>query len=173
MIVILMGYMGSGKSTISKELATVLNFSFLDLDDYIINKESASISELFKTKGEIYFRKKETAYLKELTSSKNNYVIALGGGTPCYGNNIELLVNNPNVVSFYLKLSIPSLAQRLFTEREKRPLISHLETEAMLLEFIGKHVFERVQYYTKANHTISTDNKSKQEVVEQIVMNLI
>ena len=60
MIVVLMGYMGSGKSTLGKELATVLNYDFLDLDAYIVEKEKASISDLFKTKGEIYFRKKET-----------------------------------------------------------------------------------------------------------------
>ncbi len=173
MIVVLMGYMGSGKSTIGKELATVLNYSFLDLDDYLVEKEKASISEIFKTNGEIYFRKKETAYLKELISSSENLVLALGGGTPCYGKNIDVLTSHLNVALFYLKLSIPLLAERLFKEREKRPLISHLISEDQLLEFIGKHIFERVHYYNQAQYTISTDNKSQQAVLEDILMHLI
>ncbi|BAO74265.1 shikimate kinase [Winogradskyella sp. PG-2] len=173
MIVVLMGYMGSGKSTIGKELATVLNYDFLDLDDYISDKENASISNLFKTKGEIYFRKKETEYLKELTNSSENLVLALGGGTPCYSNNIDLLIRNENVELFYLKLSIPLLTKRLFSAREKRPLISHLNTEEQLMEFIGKHLFERVQYYNQAEYTIDTDHKSKQDVLEIILTYLI
>ncbi len=168
-----MGYMGSGKSTIGKELATVLNYSFLDLDDYLVDKEKASISEIFKTNGEIYFRKKETAYLKELISSSENLVLALGGGTPCYGKNIDVLTSHLNVSLFYLKLSIPLLAKRLFKEREKRPLISHLIYEDQLLEFIGKHIFERVHYYNQAQYTISTDNKSQQAVLEDILTHLI
>ncbi len=173
MIVVLLGYMGSGKSSIGKELATVLNYSFLDLDDYISDKENASISELFKTKGEIYFRKKESQYLNELIDSSKDLVLALGGGTPCYGNNSDVLLNNLNVKAFYLKLSIPLLATRLFNEREKRPLISHLKSEEDLLEFIGKHLFERVQYYHKAEHTINTDHKSRQDVLEEILTDLI
>lgn len=168
-----MGYMGSGKSTIGKELATLLNYSFLDLDDYISEKENASISKVFETKGEIYFRKKETEYLKEVIESSENLVLALGGGTPCYGNNMAILTNNQNIASFYLKLSIPNLAKRLFTEREKRPLISHLKSEEDLLEFIGKHIFERVQFYNKAHFTITTDNKTKQDIFEEILMQLI
>ena len=173
MIVVLMGYMGSGKSTIGKELATVLNYSFLDLDDYISKKENATVSELFNSKGELYFRKKETQYLKEIINTSQNKVLALGGGTPCYGNNIDLLTDNKNVSVFYLKLSIPLIAKRLFKEREKRPIISHIHSEDELLEFIGKHLFERVQYYNKAQYTISTDNKSQKDVIEEILMQLI
>lgn len=173
MIVVLIGYMGSGKSTIGKELATLLNYKFLDLDDYISDNENASISEIFETKGEIYFRKKEAEYLRELTDASENLVLALGGGTPCYGKNIEILINNSSVTLFYLKLSIPLLAKRLFKEREKRPLISHLNSEDELLEFVGKHLFERVPYYSQAEYTITTDNKSQQDVLEAILTRLI
>ncbi len=173
MIVVLIGYMGSGKSTIGKELATVLNYSFLDLDDYISDKENTSISELFKTKGEIYFRKKESQYLRELIDSSKGLVLSLGGGTPCYANNSDVLSNNLNVKAFYLKLSIPLLAKRLFNEREKRPLISHLNSEEELLEFIGKHLFERIPYYNQAQYTITTDQKSQKDVLEEILMQLI
>ena len=168
-----MGYMGSGKSTIGRELATVLNYSFLDLDDYIVEREMASIPDIFRTKGEIYFRKKETVCLKELIDSSENLVLALGGGTPCYGNNIDLLTSHPNVALFYLKLAIPLLTKRLFKAREKRPLISHLNSEDQLLEFIGKHIFERVQFYNQAQYIIKTDNKSRQAVIEAILSHLI
>ncbi|WP_179006586.1 shikimate kinase [Winogradskyella forsetii] len=173
MIIVLIGYMGSGKSTIGKELATVLNYDFLDLDDYISNKENASIPEIFKKKGEIYFRKKETEYLSEVISTLENVVLALGGGTPCYGNNMELLKVISNLKSFYLKLSIPLLAKRLFLERSKRPLISHINSETELLEFIGKHLFERSPYYSQSEFTINTDHKTKQEILEALLAHLI
>ncbi|WP_417861318.1 shikimate kinase [Winogradskyella sediminis] len=173
MIIVLIGYMGSGKSTIGKALATKLNCKFLDLDDYISDKENTSISNLFIKKGEIYFRKKETEYLKELVNSSQPIVLALGGGTPCYGNNMTLLTETPHVVSFYLKLSIPLLAKRLFNERDTRPLISHLEIEAELSEFIGKHLFERTQYYSKSDFTLQTDYKSEQEILEDLMSHLV
>jgi shikimate kinase len=173
MIVVLMGYMGSGKSTIGKELATVLNYRFLDLDEYISDKENTTIPELFKTKGEIYFRRKETQYLNELINESKNLVLALGGGTPCYGENITLLLNGLNIKLFYLKLSIPNLVERLFIERQKRPLISHLKSKEELLEFVGKHLFERVQYYNRAEFTINTDHKTQKEVLDEILLKLI
>ena len=173
MIVALMGYMGSGKSTIGKQLATLLNYKFLDLDDYISDNEKASIPELFNKKGEIYFRKKEAFYLNDILNSKDDVVLALGGGTPCYGNNLTALLDSTNVTLFYLKLSIPQLTNRLFKEREKRPLISHLQTEEDLMEFIGKHLFERTQYYNQAPFVIVTDDKSEKDIIETILMSLI
>ena len=173
MIIVLLGYMGSGKSTIGKELATILNYSFSDLDDYISEKEKITVPKIFKTKGEIYFRKKETEYLNQLVNKKENIVLALGGGTPCYGKNMELLIDNKNVATFYLKLSIPLLAKRLFINKETRPLISHLKSEDELLEFIGKHLFERTFYYNQAQYAINTDHKTEQEVLETMLTHLI
>lgn len=173
MVVVLMGYMGSGKSTIGKELSTVLNYKFLDLDSYISEKELASIPEIFKQKGEIYFRKKETFYLNEILSSEDNIILSLGGGTSCYGKNLSVLLNNDKIKLFYLKLSISLLTKRLFSEMEKRPVISHLKTEDELTEFIGKHLFERTQYYNEAHYTINTDHKTQQDVIEDILMYLI
>ena len=84
MIIVLIGYMASGKSTIGRILADKLNYSFIDLDDYIEEKEQTSVSEIFKSKGEIYFRKLETTSLQALLNNKDNLVLSLGGGTPCY-----------------------------------------------------------------------------------------
>lgn len=173
MIVVLMGYMGSGKSTIGRDLAKTLNYKFLDLDDYIVENENGSISDIFNNKGEIYFRKKESEYLQNILNDKESIVLALGGGTPCYGKNLEKLLSDINVKTFYLKLSIPLLIERLFNEQDKRPLISHLNSKDELTEFIGKHLFERAQYYNRAEVVINVVNDSKQNIIEKILVNLI
>ena len=173
MIVVLMGYMGSGKSTIGKELARVLKYQFIDLDEYISDKEAASIPEIFANKGEIYFRKKETIYLNEILNTKTDLVLALGGGTPCYASNLNAIKASKETSSFYLKLSIPSLVKRLFQERQNRPLISHINTTDDLSEFIGKHLFERAQFYNQAQFILNTDGLTQKDVLEDILLKLI
>ncbi|WP_308993942.1 shikimate kinase [Mariniflexile litorale] len=172
MIVILIGYMASGKSTLGRILAKKLNYEFLDLDDFIEKKENSAIKDIFKSKGEIHFRKLETHYLKELLDSKNNLVLSLGGGTPCYSNNMNTILNAKNAKSIYLKASIPTLIARLKNEKSKRPLIAHIETDDLLTEFIGKHLFERSQFYSLANVTITTNNKVESDIVEELVLEL-
>lgn len=172
MKIILMGYMGSGKSTIGLQLAKILDYKFVDLDAYIEANENTTIPELFKSKGEIYFRNIETKYLKTLLDANGPFVIALGGGTPCYGINLQLISDANNVKSVYLKLSISSLVKRLELEKSKRPLISHLKTQEDLTEFVGKHLFERSPYYSQANEIINIDEKSVDEVVEMVVLKL-
>lgn len=171
MTIILVGYMGSGKSTIGQKLSKVLKFDYIDLDAYIQNQEDKSIPELFKTQGEIYFRKIESRYLQVVLTAEHS-VISLGGGTPCYGNNMNVIKESTSVKSIYLKASIPSLVERLFGERAGRPLISHLENKSELTEFIGKHLFERSFYYNQADVTITTDGKSIDETIANIVMEL-
>ena len=83
--------MASGKSTIGKEVSKKLYMNFIDLDAYIVKRESQSISAIFKVKGEIYFRSIERRYLKELLNSDGDFVLSLGGGTPCYGDNLSLI----------------------------------------------------------------------------------
>ena len=114
----LMGYMGSGKSTIGKALSQTLDFEFIDLDNYISHEEGLSISEIFKQRGEVYFRRKEAKYLQELALTNENMVVALGGGTPCFGNNINIIHSSKDNASFYLKLSNTSLAERLKMKRK-------------------------------------------------------
>lgn len=172
MILILIGYMASGKSTLGRILAKKLNYEFLDLDDYIEANENTTISNIFKIEGEIYFRKKETYYLKKLLESKTNLVLSLGGGTPCYSNNMEMILNANNAKSIYLKASIPTLIARLKNEKSKRPLIAHIKTDDLLSEFIGKHLFERSQYYSLANATLTTDNKSEKDIIEALIVKL-
>ncbi len=166
MSIILLGYMGCGKSTISKNLSQALNLRSIDLDDYISERENKNIPDIFKDKGEIYFRTKENFYLKELLENKENIILALGGGTPCYANNIEI-INNKSV-SFFLNGSLQMLYDRLVYEKAQRPLISGLSDDK-LKEFIAKHLFERKPYYEKANHIINIDSKTPQEITTEIV----
>ncbi|SFD08547.1 shikimate kinase [Algibacter lectus] len=163
-----MGYMASGKSTIGKRLAKKLNYNFIDLDDLIESKENASVSEVFKSKGEIYFRKQEALYLREQLQSKEDIILSVGGGTPCYSNNMDAILGAENVKSVYLKASIPTLIEKLMKKKATRPLIAHIETEEAMGEFIGKHLFERAYYYNQANVKVSIDGRSKKEVTKDV-----
>lgn len=169
MKIILLGYMGCGKSTIANKLAMNLELKMIDLDDYISDKENLTIPNIFKSKGEIYFRKLENNYLKEIIKTQKNYVLALGGGTPCYANNIEIIASIKN--SFYLKATLQTLRDRLSLEKSNRPLIKNLE-DHQLSEFIAKHLFERNPYYEQASHTIKIDLKSIDEIVKEITANM-
>lgn len=172
MNIFIIGYMASGKTTIGKALAKKINFQFIDLDQYIENKEERSVSDIFATRGEIYFRNIETKYLIELIDKDEKSIISLGGGTPCYGNNLELLLNANNALSVYLKASLVELVRRLYLDKDSRPLIAHLKTEEALLEFVGKHLFERSNYYRQASRTIKIDDKTIETIVEEIVSGL-
>lgn len=164
--------MASGKSTIGRELADKLSYKFIDLDDYIVEQEQKSVPEIFKTKGEIYFRKKETEYLQQVLTKDEKLILSLGGGTPCYGNNLRLILDAPEMLSIYLKYNLQVLVNRLINESGTRPLISHIKTKEDLTEFIGKHLFERQYYYEQAHLKIDCNNLSKDEVLEQILIQL-
>ena len=166
MRIVLLGYMASGKSTIGRLLAKKMNVAFIDLDTYITEKEGATIKELFSTKGEIYFRKQEAYYLKEVLAIKEGFILALGGGTPCYGTNMEI-IKNSNTRTIYLKASINELVGRLKQNKEKRPLIANLDNE-QLAEYIGKHIFERAQFYEQSNDRFLVDGKSVNDIIEQL-----
>ncbi|WP_459212867.1 shikimate kinase [Aquimarina rhabdastrellae] len=169
MNIVLIGYMGSGKSHISKALSQKINKSAIDLDDYIEAKEEKTIAEIFSTKGEIYFRKKESEYLKECLKTQENAIISLGGGTPCFGNNLAIIKDATNTITIYLNTTVGGLTKRLILEKSKRPLIAHLESETALEDFIRKHLFERSYYYNQADHNIKTDNKNIEEITEEII----
>ena len=164
--IILLGYMGSGKSTIGQLLAHALDLPFEDLDSFIERKEGKKISEIFALKGEIYFRKQEQAYLSELLDCSTPMVIALGGGTPCYGKAMEL-IRAASPYSFYLQLPTSELMARLLPEKAERPLIAHLSLED-IEEFLNKHLFERFPFYTQAHFILPCHGLSPTEIVEKI-----
>jgi shikimate kinase len=172
MIVVLLGYMGCGKSTVGQILARNLKINFLDLDDFIEQKQNTSIPEIFNTKGELFFRTIESEAVKQLCHNYDSLVLALGGGTPCYSDTMQFLVNHPNVKTVFLNLSIKNLSERLILEKAKRPLIANLN-DADIPEFIAKHLFERSFYYNQAELTIQTDNLSVSEITAMIKTKLI
>ncbi|WP_115462364.1 shikimate kinase [Winogradskyella aurantiaca] len=171
MKVVLIGYMGSGKTSVGQLLSDSLGLQFLDLDRIIEHKANMSIPDIFNKKGEIFFRKLEADALRETLDGNENFVLALGGGTPCYGANMDQITEY-TTYSIYLKASIPSLVSRLSIEKDNRPLISHLATDEELTEFIGKHLFERQYYYNQSNVIVSTDGKSQEEVLQMLLNKL-
>ena len=158
--------MGSGKTLVSKELSILNNFKIFDLDTEISKQNNRSITEIFKEKGEIFFRKTEKEVLEKILSSEKNIILSLGGGTPCYYNNIDRI--NEKTISVFLKTNVKTLAQRLSSEKDKRPLIQNISNED-LPEFIAKHLFERNPFYNQAKITINTDNLSAREIAEEIL----
>jgi shikimate kinase len=165
--IVLLGYMASGKSSIGKKLSKKLPMRFIDLDEYIIDKEKMSISEIFKEKGEIYFRLIENKYLKEILSENDNFILSLGGGTPCYANNMEE-INKKDTISIYLQGTIATIVERLMKNKTERPLIASLSDEK-IPEFVAKHLFERRFFYDQAKMTVKIDNKSKKKVTKELV----
>ena len=165
--IILLGYMGCGKSTIAKMLSKNIQISFVDLDKYIEDKANKSINAIFESYGEIYFRKLEHECFVELLNFDQEIIIGLGGGTPCYANNHELL-KGAGVKSIYLKASIQTLFDRLSVNKSKRPLIANKNDEEMK-EFIAMHLFERSFYYNQAQYIVSVDDKTIDQTVDDIL----
>lgn len=169
MKIVLIGYMGSGKSSVAEILSEKLNIPFKDLDEEIQKVEKLSIPKIFSEKGEIYFRRLENKTIKELLTLNEKFVLATGGGTPCYADSLSQMKNAKDTVTIYLKTPLPILCERLMNEKGSRPLISHLNTEEELLEFVGIHLFERSHFYNQASLIIETANDSPKQIAERIV----
>lgn len=170
MKIILVGYMASGKSTIGKLISESLNVFFYDLDDLIEANLNLKVSEIFEQKGELFFRKKEREVLTEFLNTTDNYVLALGGGTPCYYDNFELY-QSESIHSIYLKASVTTIFERLQSQKATRPLVARLNEEE-LQDFVAKHLFERNYFYHQVKTTVSIDNKKESEIVSEIVSKL-
>lgn len=173
MKVILIGYMGSGKSSVGKILAGKLEIPFTDLDEEIEEEAGMSIPEIFAGKGAVYFRRLERELVAKRLAGPGSFVMAAGGGTPCYGNTMELIRETPEAVSVYLKTTVPVLSQRLFPEKENRPLLAHLNSENELKEFIGIHLFERSGFYEQASLVVDASVNSPEEIAGTILRKLL
>jgi shikimate kinase len=169
MKIVLLGYMGSGKTAVAKQLAMALHYSFVDLDIAIEEDQKLSLKQLFENNGELYFRSKEGLVLNSILKDSEDVVLALGGGTPCYGNVMQKLTHTQDVLTIYLNTEIDTLTNRLFLQLQTRPLISHISDKEVLRDFIHKHLFERGFYYQQAHYKIAVDQKSVQEIVREIV----
>ena len=168
MKIFLTGYMGSGKTSISKLVSKKFEFPLIDMDDQIMLIEELTVSDIFENKGELYFRKRETQVLEDVLEDPNSLVVALGGGTPCYGANLDLIKNFPETKMIYLKASVKFLTERLFSQKESRPIISHLSSKAKLEDFVRKHLFERGYYYNQSDFSVNVENRTKEEIAQEI-----
>ncbi|MEN8137001.1 MAG: shikimate kinase [Bacteroidota bacterium] len=164
-VITLLGYMGSGKSTYGSLLAEKLGYSFVDLDDYIVDELKMSIAEIFQAKGEKWFREYESESLNKLIKSDGNILLSLGGGTPVYNNNMELI--NRYSKSIYLNASVDTLYEYLKNARSKRPIIKDL-SDVELYEFILKHLGKRREYYKMAKSSVITDKKTIEQIVDEL-----
>jgi len=161
-MVYLIGYMGAGKTTITKLLANELHLPFYDTDQEIEKNEKRNVSEIFKIEGELHFRMLETELLKNINQDS---IIACGGGLPIHNNNMELI--NSKGISIYLKASNNCLFNRLKNEKQNRPLIEN-KTDEELEVFIRNKLQNRSPFYNLANHTILVDDKSTEEVLREV-----
>ena len=165
MRIYLIGYMGSGKSTAGKELAKKLGMDFSDLDQFIESEYGLTIEEIFDKKGEDEFRKIEYNALK-LFLEKDNIVVSVGGGTPCFYDSMDLMNNNG--VTVYLKMSVDSLSNRLMNAKKKRPLIRDM-SEFDLKNFITSNLEKREPFYLKAQYKVKGKNLVVNELAEFIM----
>jgi len=160
----LIGYMGSGKSTAGQKLATKLNYKFIDLDKFIENEYGKTIPQIFAEKGENEFRAFENNALKKIIEM-DNVVVACGGGTPCFYNNIDLMNNTG--ITVYIKMSVDTLVNRLKTAKEERPLIKN-KTEDELKKFITRQLEKREDFYHKAQYLVKGKDLKVDELVSFI-----
>ncbi|WP_282776889.1 shikimate kinase [Phaeodactylibacter xiamenensis] len=147
MQIYLIGFMGSGKSYTGRQLAQLLNRRFIDLDDWIEQEAGLSIREIFEQQGEAHFRKAEAEAVRKM-AEELSAVIATGGGTPCFHQNMEWM--NANGLTVYLDTSPEVLFQRLKSGRGHRPLIRSLTDEG-LRAYISQKLRERTPYYQQAS----------------------
>jgi shikimate kinase len=153
-IIYIIGFMGSGKTTIGRELALRLGWSFVDLDNKIEEHTGMSIPEIFSQNGEEYFREKERTLLQNLKNLTHT-VISTGGGAPCHHDNMSLMLGTG--LTIYLKLSTDELMSRLAGSRGDRPLIMDLDNENLKI-FIEEKLTGREKCYERAEIIIGGIN---------------
>jgi shikimate kinase len=146
MKIFLIGFMGSGKTYWGSRWAAKYDLPFIDLDERVAQIENKTIAEIFERDGEEYFREVETACLKK-NPGKDNFIMACGGGTACYNNN--MLWMNENGTTVYLSASPQVLYKRLMDEKDKRPLLKKIHPDE-LIPFIKRKLQEREPFYRQA-----------------------
>ena len=160
--IFLIGYMGSGKTTIGKKLAARLGYSFIDMDTHIEEKQFKSVNQIFADLGEQEFRKMEQDCLHEVAEFEHT-IISTGGGAPCYFDNMEFM--NAHGLTVYLKLTPTELANRLENSKaNKRPLLSNRKGDE-LLQFISEGLSKREPFYNQAEVKV---NGTEEEIISKI-----
>lgn len=158
----LIGLMGSGKTYWAQRLSDLFQCDWIDLDQQIEKATEMTVREIFATEGEDFFRAKERDTLKQL-SAVNKLIVACGGGTPCFYNNMQWM--NENGTTIWLKPDVDELVVRLKRGKHKRPLIADLDDEELKV-FIIKKWKEREPFYSLAKYHIHGDNISLEKMTQ-------
>ncbi len=149
MRIALVGYMGCGKTSLGQQLSEKIAIPFIDLDQWIEESEGLKIAELFATKGENYFRVKESEALKQVLQTHQTLILATGGGTPCFFNNMYFL--NESCKTVYLQCSPKKLLERISSDKNIRPLLS--STNFDLID----HLLQREPHYLQSQYILNGD----------------
>jgi shikimate kinase len=163
--IFLIGFMGSGKTTVGKKLASRLGYLFMDMDRVIEEESGMAISRIFDEKGEDEFRRMEHELILRIIQMEN-VVISTGGGVPCFYNNMELI--NKHGISIYLKMKPEDLLKRLKGSRYERPLIRDL-SPGELDQYITDKLKERETYYLKSKYIIDGTHPDVPGILETFV----
>ena len=159
--VILIGFMGCGKSTLGKKVAKQLNIPFIDSDIEIERLHSLSVGEIFGKFGESGFREMEAKFIKNL-GDKDDFVLATGGGMPCFSSNMELL--NELGVTYYLDRSAKELANRLRNSNIQRPLLVEFNDDE-LIDFIEIKLKERNELYKQSQVILNREDQNPEDII--------
>ena len=163
--IVLLGFMGSGKSTLGNQLAASLGWTFIDIDRFIEADENRTIPEIFEKDGESTFRKLESNALNRLLTYTSQ-VISVGGGAPCSPGNLELIKEKS--LSIYLRISKPQLLVRLTGSSTQRPLLkgkSEFETQSLIADLLAF----REPFYLQADIIIESDEITTGMILSELV----
>ena len=163
--IIIIGYMGAGKTTVGKALAKELGVMFYDLDWYIESRMRKTVKQIFDEIGEEGFRKIERNMLHEVAEFEN-VVVSCGGGTPCFFDNMDYM--NSVGQTFYLKASTETIVNHLAMSRGERPLLKGKSPEE-LRDFVGTQLAEREAWYAKASEVVNVDVLDSFSKIELVV----
>lgn len=159
------GFMGTGKTYWGRQLSHKLQIPFFDLDEQIISQEGKSINDIFSQNGEEYFRRLEKEALHIITESHDSFVMATGGGTPCYFNNIDYMKKSGTVV--WINTSMDILFERLLKDKATRPLLKDLEDNRLKAYIIRKFADRKI-YYEQADIMIDEESKAMDKILEKV-----
>jgi shikimate kinase len=165
--IFLIGFMGVGKSHWGRLLADQLSYDFIDLDDSVSAAAGGhTITQIFEQDGEDFFRQIESQSLEKHISNENHFVMACGGGAPCFLNNMDRMKRAGKVI--WLKAGVDELLPRLMREKEKRPLISQLNEET-LQAYILKKLGDRQLFYQEAHQSIQESSLSADNLIKTLL----
>jgi len=168
--VVLVGLPGSGKSTFGRQLAKEMGFPFLDLDQLIEERYQLKISEIFSMHGEGTFREWESLVLQDTLKQDRAYILASGGGTPCFNDNMDLI--NAQAISVYLDVPLGSISRRLQTSKaQQRPLFQGLDQGELTLK-LKSLLVSREYFYSQAKIKLSGEDCSAELLLVELISRL-